>query len=1008
MKFLLERSKLIFLFFILLTAVGIYTFTDLPQRDFPETPINNATVTTVYPGASPEEVEANVSTPIENAVGTLDGVESFQSTSTRGFSTVVLSLEDGINQNELINEINQEIASLSSDLPQDASDSEVTKGELTSPIFSYFITADSHDDLNQLQSQMEDWQKEIENVNGVDRLEVNGLEDEELVINLDSELLQAEGILFPDVLDSIEQELSPTPLGEHQAEEGTVTLNMDHFSSVEEVNEIRISGSDNVTLEEIAELELQPNEEPNLITYQGQPAINLTIYLQSGEDIPSMSSLVNEEMDSLEAELPSQFEFQNYFAQSDFISEVFNGLFTSLAIAVVAVVVITTLGLTISGAIVVAIAIPISIILGLIPLPYLGVDINQISVIGAIIALGILVDDSIVLNDNIERRYRLGDSPLTGAAKGIKEVRTSIITSTLAIVFTFSPLIFLSGANGAFIRALPSVLIATLLASTVVALILVPAIRYVIYKRKTKPIKEDPGILGKPLTKSANFYAVRIVKKLIGIPKRTAAIGLSLATLVFVLVIFTPFEFFPAADREEVTIDVSLENGQSKEDTLETMELIAEDFRENEEQIKDISIFTNDSAPNLFTQTQTNNGDHTGRMFVRINQDLTSAENFKENWEEQLRESYSEATIFMNTIEQGPPSGAPLTITVKGEDLDEMLDVRDEAMDELRAAGADLVVDNVGTLTPAISYVPDRDALDEYDLSIQEISEQISLRTTGIPFETIREDQEETEVSIYLDRLEDGNEIDLEEIVVPTNQEEGPPIVTLDEILDEESDEVIPLINHEDGERSITIRSYADDTDAIEDEITSFVDDQNESNDELSLIIGAETDNQDDFFTEITVIFSVVILLVYLLIAFQFNSLAMPFLILVSVYLGIAGAILGLFVTQTPISFLAVTGMVSLTGIVVRNSLVLVDFIEQSIAEGKSQVEAIVESARARFRPILLTAITSITALMPVAIGGDVLFQPLAITIISGILFSTVLTLLLVPVLYVLFKKKAK
>ncbi|MET3682411.1 multidrug efflux pump subunit AcrB [Alkalibacillus flavidus] len=1005
MAFWLKRYKMIFLFFALLLIVGIYTFNNLPQRDFPVTPLNQVSVSTAYPGASPEEVERQVTSVIENEVGQYEGIDSYQSTSTRGFSTIILSLEDATDESDLVSELNQSISQLS--LPDDALETNVTAGEIETPSQSYFFTASDRETLYQLQGEETEWKEALQSINGVASVEFNGLEEEQVVINLDSEAMRENGVQFPNVLTALEQEWKPTPVGEQETENGFETLTIQHYDSIDNIGETTVPAQNgSIELSELASIDLQPVEQPNFIMYEGEDALNLTIYLESDVDIPSISQRVDEEVQQLASNLPNEINFEHYFDQSSFISGVFNDLFLSLAIAVIAVILTTTLGLTLIGSLVVAVAIPGSLIFGLIPLPFLDVTLNQISVIGAIIALGILVDDSIVLNDNIERRFRLGDTPLEGTLRGTKEVRNSIITSTLAIVFTFSPLIFLSGANGAFIRALPSVLISTLIASTIIALTLVPALRYAQYKRKQKPIKSNPGLIGSWLNRGAHAYAHKLVKRFIRIPKRTAAIGLLITTGIFALVVWTPFEFFPAADREEVTIDVSLENGLTKEDTYDTLQNMASDLNSSDEPIKDISLFTGDSAPQLFSQGQGNSGANTGRLYVRIDNTKTSAETFKDEWETTLRDNYQDATVFIETIQQGPPTGAPLTLTVEGNDLDEMINIRDEYKDKLREEGANLVVDNVGSLTENTVYQPNRDVLNDYQLSIQNISEQLALRTTGIPFTTISNGLDQTDVQLYVDRLESGEELNLDDIVLPVNADNGPPVVSASELMDTESQDVIPTIHHDNGDRAITIRAYADDTGPIEEAIQTDVNEFNEAHDNITLSTGSETDNQDSFFAEIIVIFAVVILLVYLLIAFQFNSLSMPFLILISVYLAIAGAILGLFVTQTPISFLAVTGMVSLTGIVVRNSLVLVDFIEQAVAEQESLSDAIVQAAEARFKPIILTTITSIVALTPVAVSGDVLFKPLAITIIAGIMFSTILTLILVPVLYIIFNKR--
>ncbi|WP_059282714.1 efflux RND transporter permease subunit [Bacillus coahuilensis] len=266
-------------------------------------------------------------------------------------------------------------------------------------------------------------------------------------------------------------------------------------------------------------------------------------------------------------------------------------------------------------------------------------------------------------------------------------------------------------------------------------------------------------------------------------------------------------------------------------------------------------------------------------------------------------------------------------------------------------------------------------------------------------------------MNLFIDRLQPEDSLKLSDIEIFAPAPTGPPsVLTLDELLEENKTEELQRIPHLQGERSIVLRAFPGEVENFKEKVTTIVEDERSNLDDenYQISMGGENQAQNDFFAEIIVLFTIVIFLIYLLIAFQFNSLSLPFLVLVAVYLAIAGAIFGLFVTQTPISFLAVMGMVSLTGIVVRNSVVLIEFMEQGINKGMSLLEAVMESGRARIRPILLTALTSIVALIPIAVSGDALFTPLAVTIIAGILFSTILTLVIVPGLYFVFYRFRK
>jgi len=999
--------------FILSVVVGVMVFFQLPQREIPETSINVGTISTVYPGATPEVVERTVTNPIERNLAGIEGIDEISSSSAAGFSSVVVTIADGANSQEVFSSIQQQVSDASSTFPDEVVEPSVNEAEASFPIVSYMLTSDDRGAFEDLEPLMESWDEEISAISGVSNTTVKGVQPTEIILTVYSEDLGQNGLAIPDVLTAIENEFNPVPLGKQEIEGTIFQLSIEAFQTVEEMEQVVVGLSTDgepVTIGDVGTIELAPKETEDLITYDGVPAVSFTAYLDEGQDIPSVDEAVDSKMKELEETLPENIELVPYYSQADLVNTIFDGLFLSLAIAVLAVIVTSALGLTIGGAVVVAIAVPLSVLIGIIPLPFAGVDLNQISVIGVIIALGILVDDSIVVNDNIQRRFKMGDKALPGVINGVKEVWVSIITSSLAIVFTFLPLVFLSGGNGAFIRALPTVLITTILASTIVALLFVPMMRYSFYRTSKKKMSNSPGLLGRPLNWISDFYADKILVKTSKRPFITALIGLVFTTALFGLVLLTPFEFFPAADREEVTVDVTLPIGTPLEETLSILQEI-ESTIQQDEGVTETSIFAGTGLPNLFNSSLETTGDYTGQLVARVDRENQTSQGLIDDWTDELREQYPEAIIFMETIQQGPPAGAPVTVTVKGPELDELIQLRDEVMEEIDALGVDLVVDNIGDEEPTISYVPNRDTLDENGLTLQEVSQQIRLVTEGIPMASFDDGVTERDMILIADPVEQGEEIDLSSIELPIVNETGEPgppaFISLDELVDAQETTQLQRIPHEEGERAVTIRAFpgmVEDLDAKVTEIVESIRGDLPDRD-YSLIIGGENESQDDFFSEIIILFTIVVFLVYVLIAFQFNSLSLPILVLVAVYLAIAGAILGLFVTQTPISFLAVMGMVSLTGIVVRNSVVLIDFIEQGLRDGMMLKDAVIESGRVRIRPILLTAITSIVALIPVAVSGDALFTPLAVTIISGILFSTLLTLIIVPMLYLVFIK---
>ncbi|MCM3610026.1 efflux RND transporter permease subunit [Planococcus sp. MERTA32b] len=1007
MNYILERSKLfIFLIFIFM-LVGVYTFLTLPQREIPETPPGLVLVSTILPGAGPEEVERSITTPLESEIQKLDGISSIQSISSNSASIITLEIEDGVEPDALINSIQQEAQSASADFPDQAQETSVEKLDLTFPLVSYMFYGDRAE-LDGMKQALADLSEDVEAVSGVAGTTVKGLNDQQILIELDSEAL-AENNLQPfAVLESLQQANQPLSLGTHDNGNERLVLTVSQEEGIEKLEQLQV-GQAAVPLSDVATIETVDQETSDIVTYDGEEAISYTVFLQTGQDVPSVDKRVTEVIEEFNETLPAGVEADKYESQADNVNEIFSGLYISLLIAVLAVLITTTAGLTLFGAFAVALTVLASVLIGLIPIPYMGVDLNQISVIGLIIAIGILVDDSIVVNDNIQRRYKLGDSPREGAVKGVREVYPSIISSSLAIVVTFSPLLLLSGGNGAFIKALPSILITTIIASTVLSITLVPMMQYLKTKRKAKNISDTPGFLGKPLEKLAVFYSEKVLRGVLKRPLWVGIGGLLIATGLLSLALFTPFEFFPEADREEVTMNVRLAEGTTIEETDAFIAGVTEALAEEDENVKELAIFTGDGLPNLFASSMDNTGSNTGQAAIRVNRDNTSASAFIDKWELELRERYPDAEIFLDTIVQGPPVGAPVTVTVTGEDIAELESLRDALKEQMLDNGADIVTDNLGDPVPAIEYEPNRDVLESNSIALSTVTNQLQLLTQGIPLYSIYEDNEFYDVVLKQAGIEEGEEIDLSEFAVPATSgqggQQGPPqLVPLDELLDEQETTAIAQVPHEDGERAITLRAFgsADDFEAA---MLEVVDEQRADLTEgYEISTGGENSDQEAFFAEIGILFLVVLLLVYLVIAFQFKSFSLPFLVLIAVYLGISGAILGLFLTQTPLSFLGVMGIVSLTGIVVRNAVVLIDFVEARRLSGDFSIkEAIMESGYARIKPIILTTITSIVALIPVALSGDPLFEPLAVTIIAGLAFSSLFTLVMIPALYLVF-----
>lgn len=989
----MKRSFLLIILVITIALTGVYTFLTIENREIPEVEVNIINITTPWPGADRADVETSITNVIESDIFGIEGIENVSSVSQDDISVVTLELSDGAEPDQVENDINNLVSQVSGNLPENAAQPQVDSVSNAFPLLSYIFQSENGDGLEDLKSQVDDLALDVTQMEGVNNVTVQGYDDQTVNINLDRETLEDNQITPDQIIQEIDQSFNPVVLGTQEEDTESIRLSFQDTAPLETFENIRV-GDDDTPLTNIAEIELVPEEREDIIEHMGEEGVAFTVFLSPGEDVPSISENVEAVVEQHTDQFADNIEVSVISSERENVEDIFTGLYVSLLIALVAVIIGTSLGLSFIGSAAVMITVVLSILIGLIPLPWLGVDLNQISVIGLIIALGILVDDSIVVNDNIERRLVAGDSRLDAMYNGVREVAPSVIASTIAIVLAFSPLLFLSGANGDFISALPSILITTMIVSTVLAIFLVPAIRYLV---GTKKVPQDAGIFGKTFTKVSNWYADKLIPKFIKRPVITFSIVLVIALLSLGLFRFTPFEFFPEADRSEVTVDIIYDNGQTIEETHDRANEIVDYLNDTVDNLEGATLFTGEGLPNLFGASLDQTGSHTAQLALFIDKEQMSASEVIETYEEDLREEFPEAKIFMDTIVQGPPEGAPVTLDLSNDDLD----ILEQDLDTVRGALEDegaIVTSNLGQPVETVNYSIDESALEDAELSVSQVKNELNLIGQGIPVQEIIVDDEQIQSNMKY-----ADEYNIEDIEIIKFSGEEPETFPLDDFVNLEETNEYQAIAHDDGDRQVAAEVYNLEEEKVEeimDGLSSDIDDSTET------IVGGEATDQTDFFIEIGVLFAVIVVLVYLVIAFEFNSLVLPLLIVFSIFLSISGGFIGLFVTQTPLSFMGVMGMVSLAGIVVRNAVVLIDFIEQRRKENNIDInEAIIESGRARLRPIILTTITTIIALLPVALGGDALFEPLAVTIIAGIAFSSLLSLIVTPSLYMIYYK---
>lgn len=1007
MNTLLKYRKILWIFILLLVSVGIFTYIQLPKRDIPEINQPLASIQVIYPGAAPESMEKAITTPLEEELLSINGIEEIQSASLNGFVNLTLVLSDDVDTNQLYQNINQGVSAVRTSFPDEVRAVNINTDLIQSNVETFHIASDDYDTLLENRAAIEAFSEDLTSISGVKSTDIRGLPSETLSVQIEPDLLVRYQLQPNQVIQAISQTIDPVPLGTDQSDDLIRTLTLETYQSLSDFSGTIIANvnGQNVTLEDVATIEVITDAPKSLIHENDQAVVSVTVQADDGINILNLEEPLKEAQQKAAATFSDDVSIRSYFSQSTIIDDVYSSLLQSLIISLIAVLVIMVLGLPITSAILVALAIPLSIIIGLIPLPYSGVDLNQISVIGMIVAIGILVDDAIVVNDNIERRFALGDSPREGVINGVKEVRVSIITSTLLIVFSFIPLTFLSGSNGDFIRGLPLALVFTVLASTFLALSFMPAFRYQEQKlRKNKKLRRS-GLLQPMFEKLSHVYAERVVPFSLKRPVMTIVGGLVIMIGFLSLIIFVPIEFFPAAEREEVTIIATLPAGTPIERTQETL-IDIEDFFQETGDVTETSSYAGEGLPGIFGASIPNSGSNTGHVVVRIDQDKTKALDFIETYETRVREAFPNTTLKLDTIVSGPPASADVSLTLKGEDLSDLLQSSNDLNDALQASDDVAFVSSNTQTKPFTDVTIDEASMLSYGFTKSQVTGLMQLASIGAPLGTFDDGQIRLPINLsYNDGDPDGLSLDNLELASFNSDSPMPNIVPLADFVEKTETEQVNAINHLNGDRFISFDIFTTD----DGDISTIIEETKENLPTgVSLSESGEQDSQTEFFLEVGKLFLVVLFLIYTTLAIQFNSLSTPILISFTILLALSGAIVGLFISGEPLSFLGVLGIVALSGVIVRNAILLIEFIEQNRDNYDSITEAFVEAGRLRLKPILLTTFTSMAALIPVIITGDVLFKPLAVAIVYGIFFATILTLVLIPPLYLALLKLRK
>ncbi len=1012
---MLEYKKIILVFFAAASMWGLMSYYTIPRQQDPDITLLVARVVTVYPGADAEKVEKLVTKPLEEGFEAIKGVEKIESTSSESLSVIMIHVYPGTDTQKAWDDVRYKIEQVRQDLPDEALEPQLNTELIRTCMMILHLEAPGLDYL-ELEAVSRKVKDELKGLPGVAEIQREGLPDREIQVVLDMERMARFNLTWSRVSEAIKARNVTIPGGKIKDQPyGIAIQTTGEYLDPQVIGGtiLRVTNEGNpVYLRDIATVSLSTANPAELVRSNGTPSVSLVLFPKENIDRVKVASDIQAYIEqNLAPTLPAGVTPRVVFNQAVSTSEQFNHLYKELFIGMGIVFFVCLLALPPFGAMLVAVAIPLSVLLGMGPLGMIGLKLHQVSVAALVIVLGILVDDSIVTNDNIQRHLELGDNPLKAATLGIKEVAYSITNATVATIAAFAPLFLLEGEIGEFVFSLPLVVTVTLLASLVVSLFLTPIVRFQLASRPAKPARgavaaffqRDGGLAEGYYRYLLAFYR-RTIDQALSRPGRTIVLAAVFMVVSLSLFPFIGQTFFPSADRSEFLVDITTPTSSTLEETLSQV-MGVEAILAEQPEVEVIASYVGKSFPQFYyNETKYVSGPNKAGIYIntRVGRGMRKPTQLVEILRKQLREEIPGANILVRKLEQGTPVGAPVAIRIKGENLETLRTLAADISARLREIpGAINVDDTMGADIFQYKVLVDEERANRLGVTNLAVASTVRLMTDGMSVSTYQLPDEQINVVLKAAKNRPVPLEQLKNLPVPSSVNgAGIPLSQLAEVTPTWA---VSQINRNQLTRTVTVSGYTQGRLASE-----VVKDMQKSLQSYPLPqgyrieYGGEQEEGNKSFADLGRLSLMMMVLIYLLLATQFNSLLKPLIIMVTVFLGICGALIGLFVTGNPIGFMAALGLFSLAGVVVRNGIVLIEFVELAVKEGKPLREALAEAGQARLRPILLTALSAVGGLTPMALAGGALWQPMAIAIISGLIISTALTLYIVPTLYLL------
>ncbi len=998
---------------LIIVVLGAVSFTRLPIDLYPRMELPYAMVMIQYPNAAPTEIENLVTRPVEQQIATVENIKAIYSYSMEGSSIVLCEFENGTDMNFASLDMREKVDMIGDYLPDNAAEPMIlTMDPTMMPVSQIYVSGDlSETELNAFVD--DEVIPAIERSEGVAAASSFGGTEKEISVKFDQERLAGYGLTLSDISQMLAAENISLPSGDvKKGSKELVVRTIGEFKNLDEVKHVPfvLPTREVIYLQDVATVEEGLKEQTSIGRVNEVPAIGISITKQSTANTVVVSRQVNDAIDDLRAAHP-ELTFTFSYDQADYIKNSIANVAETAAMGCLFAVIICFLFLrNIASTMIIAISIPTSIVATFILMYFTGLTMNVLSLSGLAVAIGMLVDDSIVVMENIYRRRDEGISALDASILGTKEVIMPVFAATMTKIAVFLPIVFVEGIAATIFKEFSYTIGFALLCSLLVALTVVPMLCSRLMNTKDmgthlKVGKRSYELKLLPLFERGINYTtdeyLKFLKYSLHHRKKIVVWALIILVSSSVMVAFVGGELMPTSDEGSFTISAEMPYGTSLEETDKTISEIEDYVISNIPELKVCSISIGSS--NMFSLNSANASTVTVNLVEKQDRKRSTTEIVNQASIDLQSIVGAKITIAeTSSMDMSGGTGSPISIVLKGDDLDTLKQVSLELEKIISGVkGTINVTTDMTEGNPELRVMLQRNNAAQYGITSYQLAKALESALNGTTATTLKTNGEETDIVLSLnDAYKDSIE-NMKQIVIaaPTGQ-----MVTVGEIADFAFDNSPSQITRQDQVRTVTISSNISgrDLQSVSKDIDKAIA-KYQLPAGYSIETGGEQEEMVSSFTSLFYALLLSVLIIYMILASQFESLLQPFIIMMAIPFALTGAFMALFLTGTPLSLVAFLGIIMLSGIVVNNSILLIDFINQNKLVYPTREEAILNAGRFRIRPIVMTMLTTSLGLLPLAFGvgsGAELQAPMGITVIGGLIFSTVITLIIVPVFY--------